>query len=941
MRWLRLSLLRWRSERVSTAILAGLVALSALVLGLVPGLHEAWAATALRSAVAAAPPASRNLELTQVGRVEPDPGPGLASVESVGAALEARLPDPVRALVSSRSLLVESPRWAFVDPGPVPRTARFRFQPGVEPYLRLVAGRWPTSRFETIPGWPPTSFQIVGEPPPVGLFEAAIGRAAAETVGVRVGDIVRLELDRSDPLNGTGFAGRIGQMAVRVVGLFEVVDPTDPYWFGDWPLDETVTRFINVDSEAEDVRLLLAPSAYERYMAETSREGILTSLTWRSFVDPARLSPRTVDALVVGLRRLGTVFRDPTGVPTHLRTNLLVIVEAEQAAFGTAVAAATAAATGPLLLALACLLVVAGLAVRRRRGTLALWRGRGASSVHVAASLVGEGLLVFVPLGLLAGTVAGAVAPVDEPRLPTALGVGVAVVAFGSAAAAALAGSRSLRPGAGRPTADESATRRPSARRRVVELAVAGLALVTAFLVRQRGAAAAAGSFGAGGAAGGGVGAGSVDPLLAAVPALLGLALGLLGRRALPLALRPIAGAAARGRGFVTIHAARRLAAAAGHGPIVLALVAATTVGGYSAAALARLGAASDAAAWQAVGADFRVTRPGGVLPEGTDPGGVAGVAAVAAAYRAGAVVGTVAEPVEVLALDVAAYRRIVAGAPFPVELPPELEARGPDGAIPAVVGERLGAAPDELVPGETFGLVLGGRSVLLRVLGLVPSVPTTAEDGRFVIVDRRLLATAGVELPTTDLFVAAPPSAAEALARFVAERPGLVLAERAAEIRRLEAEPIAAGLTAALLGASGLAGGYAAVLAWASMLVVAAGRSLEGGILEILGLPPAARRRLVFLEYGPLLVGATILGLGAGIGLEAFLAEALRLEQALGRPLPAGLAAELHGGVTIDPVWLVVLLVGSATIAGLGAWWAARTERPLAPAAILRGEVD
>ncbi len=942
MRWLQLSLLRWRSERASTVSLAGLVLVSAFVLGLVPGLHEQWAATALRSALTTAPPASRNLQLTRTGRIEAGPDDPFAPIVAVGTALEARLPEPVRALIAERSVIVESPRWVFVDPGPFPRAARLRFQPDVEGHLRLVAGRWPTDRFETVPGWPPTTFQIeiIGELPPVRLFEVALGRAAAETIGVGVGDVVRLELDRSDPLAGTGFVGRFGQLAVRVVGLFEVVDPGDPYWFGDLPLDRSVTRFLNLNEESADVRFILAPAAYEGYMAATRDQTVPTMLTWRYLVDPERLAPRGVDALVVGLRRLGTVFRDPTGTPTNLRTNLLAIVEAEQVAFGTADVAATAAATGPLLLAGACLLVVAGLAVRRRRGSLALWRGRGASNIHVAASFIGEGLLVFVPLGLAAGAAGGAMAPVDDPRLPVALGVGVAVLVVGSATTAALAGLGSLRPGAGRLAADEPATRRPSARRRVLELAVAGLAIVAAFLFRARGLAAPAGT---GVATGGveGAGGGAVDPLLAAVPALLGLALGLLGRRILPPALRPLARLAARGRGFVAVHAARRLAAASGHGPIVLALLVATTVGGYSAAALARLGAASDAVAWQAVGADFRITRPGGILPEGTDPRGVAGVEAVAGAYRAESVVGTVAEPVEVLAVDVGAYRRILAGAPFPVDFPPELDVRGPDGAIPALVGEPLGAAPDALAPGETLGLLLGPRSVTLRVLGLVPSVPTTAADGRFVVVDRALLAAAGLELPTTDLFVAADPSAAPGLARFVAERPGLVLAERAAETRRLGAEPVAAGLGAALLGASLLAGGYAVVLVWASILVVGAGRSLEGGVLEILGLPGAARRRLLVLEYGPLLGVAGLLGVAAGVVLEAFLAEGLRLEVAIGRPLPPGLAAQLHGTVTIEPERLVLLLGAAAAIAVVGAWWAARVERPVRPAAVLRGEVE
>ncbi|HWP62483.1 MAG TPA: FtsX-like permease family protein [Candidatus Binatia bacterium] len=943
MRWLLLTLRRWRLERTSTASLAVFVVVSAAIVGIVPGLHDGWAATSLRSAVASAPAASRNLQLTQIGRIEPDPERGFASVEAAGTALEARLPEPVRALIASRSATVESPRWVFVDPGPLPRAARFHFQPGVEPHLRLVAGRWPTDHFETVSGWRPKTFpiEIEGPLPPVGLFEAALGRSAAETIGVRVGDVLRLELDRSDPLNGTGFAGRFGQLAVRVVGLFEVVDPADPYWFGDPPLDRSVRRFISMNEESEDVRLVFAPSAYDRYMAETARQEVVTSLTWRYVVDPARLSPRTVDALLVGLRQLGTVFRDPTGTPTNLRTNLLAIVEAEQAGFRSADVAATAAATGPLLLALACLFVVAGLVVRRRRGTLALWRGRGASSVHVAASLVGEGLLVFLPLGLLAGVVAGAVAPVDDPWLPAALGLGVALVVIGSTTAAALAGFGSLRPGAGRPAVDEPANRQPSARRRVLELAVAGFALVAAYLLRERGPATAAGSAVAGSAAGGAAAGGSVDPLLAAVPALLGLSLGLLGRRTLPLVLRPVARAAARSRGFVAVHAARRLAAAAGHGPIVLALVTATTVGGYSASALARLGAATDAVAWQAVGADFRMTRPGGVLPEGTDPAGVAGVVAAASAHRAESVVGTVAEPVEVLAVDVAAYRRILATAPFPVDLPAELEARGPDGTIPTLVGERLGVAPDELAPGATFGLLLGGRPLMLRVLGLVPSVPTAAADGRFVVVDRGLLAAAGLELPTTDLFVAAEPAARDSLKRFAAERPGLLLADREAETRRLQEEPIVAGLTAALLGASLLAAVYAVVLVLASMLVVGAGRSLEGGLLEVLGLPSSARRRLLLLEYGPLLVVAALIGVAAGVALEAFLADGLRLEVSIGRPLPPGLSAQLHGAVVVDASWLLVLLVAAAAIAGLGAWWAARAERPIRPAAILRGEVE
>lgn len=966
MEWLLLAVKRWRRERASTLGLAAVVFAAALVVSALPGLHDRWAETALRSALASAPPASRNLQLSQVGRIEAGGEAALAPVEAVGAALEARLPEAVRALVADRSFFVESPRWLFVDRGSGYRTARLRFQPGIEPHLRLVAGRWPTDRVETTPGWLPTTIELEGSPPPVVLLEVAIGRPAAEVAGVHLGDVVRLELDRSDPLavTGIGLASRFGQLAVRIVGLFEVVDPSESYWFGDPPLDRPIFRFLSLDEDAADVRVVVAPAAYATYLDATRTQAIPSNLTWRYFIDPRRISVRTVDALLVGLRRLGTVFRDPVGRPTSLRTNLPAIVEREQIAFRSAEVAAALAATGPTVLAIASLATLVLLVVRRRSGSLALWRARGASGWHVVASFVGEGLLVLAPLGLAAGLVVGAILaagrelpaggpePTSDLGLAAGLGLAVAVGTIVLSAVVGLLAFRSLRVGSGRWSSLVSAPRPPSGRRIIFEMAVVGLAIVAAYLVREggltgRGIAATEGIAPGGGTAAVGPAGGvndalaGVDPLLAAVPALLGLAVGLVARRALPFLLKPLVAVAARGRGLPALHAARRLAAAGGHGPILLAVITAATVGGYSAASLARLGGATDAAAWQAVGAPFRVTRPDGVLPEGTNPSGLPGVVGVALASRAGSVIGSLAAPVEVLAVDVSAYRGILAGAPFSAPLPAELETPGPDGLVPALVGEQLARPPDDLAPGKTFALTVADRPVTFRVLQVVPALPATAEDGRFVVVDRVALASLGLQLPTTDVFVAAGPDGAAGLARFVANRPGVVLLARDAEQQRLSEEPIIAGLTAALFGASALGAGFAGVLVVAGLLIVGSSRTLEAGVLEILGLRSRERRLLVLLEFGPLLAAAAGAGIAAGVGLELVLAGGIGLEAAIGRPLPPGLTAQLHGSLAVDPLMIGLAFAESVTIAGVGALWALRAERPLTPTAILRGETE
>ena len=202
---------------------------------------------AIRQTVAATPAIARDLQFTQTGSLAPGPAHDpLRAVTAAGDALDATLPGSVAGLIAARSAVVDSVEFV-ADAAPVATThLKFRIQQGLDGRLTWVEGGAPTAERSTTTL--AEAHAAPGEPPLVAdLVEIGLSSAALETLRLAVGDEVVLTPDDNDPIvDAYGRFGGSTVVVARIVGRFDVVDPGDPYWFGDQSLAGAV-RLVDAD----------------------------------------------------------------------------------------------------------------------------------------------------------------------------------------------------------------------------------------------------------------------------------------------------------------------------------------------------------------------------------------------------------------------------------------------------------------------------------------------------------------------------------------------------------------------------------------------------------------------------------------------------------------------------------------------------------------------
>jgi putative ABC transport system permease protein len=925
MAWLLVGLRRLRDERAPAIGLALLILATALVFALGPRILGRVADEALRGAVEDAPAAQANLQLIQARRIGQDARGPLEGARIVGEELEAQLPAGIRGLVDERSFLAETPRYRIEEPTPTESYAILRFQPGLTDRLALTSGRWPAGTTATMPDF---EAEPGATPRDLPVLEIAVSDATAEAYRIAVGDTLRLSLDMSDPLTVRRAGNRI---AAAVVGTYRVPDPGSSFWLGEPVLERPVIRAISSEIQFLDATVVASPDAYDAYMAATAAtpagalEPADLRYTWRFYVDPGRLEGEEAAALVADLRRLEAVF--PTSAAaagpggTILRSGLLRIVAAEQAAWRSAEAILAVAIVGPAAVTLGALGLVAVLVAQRRRAAVALWRSRGASLAQVAGSAIAEGILVALP-AVVAATWLATLAEPDGELGPTALAAAAVAAVATALVTWAVVGAARASDRAARTDRDGGVARRTNPRRTVLELLVVGLALGGALLLRDRGVRAV----------GDGGPIGPADPFVAAVPLLLGLAAALIAIRLYPVVTRLAAAVAATGRDLVAVHALRQASRGVGGGAILLVLLVTAAVAAFGSTTLVHLDRAMDAVAWQETGASFRVVRDPGPLPSGFDSAAIEGVEATAEGHRARVSLGYRVVAAELLALDTAAYARVTAGTPVEPAFP--LDLASPGAEVPAIIGTLAATSGDELALGDTFEVTVGGERVTFRVAEIRPSFPTLPLDEAFIVVDLARLASAvgpdaADALRPTDAFLRAPTDAADGIEAALAVDPGLVLAGRDARAGELRASPIVSSVVAGVTAAAIVAATYAILAIGAALALVGAARAPEVAMLRTLGLAGRQVSRLVAVEYGPLVLVA--LGVGALLGLVTFviLLPGLGFASVVGSPVDVPLA--------LVPGQLVVLAIALAVILVLAIGMAAALERASDPVAVLR----
>lgn len=891
----RLLLRQARAEAATLVALAVTTLLVAGVLAAWPRAVDRMVADDLAQQVAAQSALDRDLTLPAHPQIMVDTVPGPAEVAAGMDGLQASADAQTAGAGPALRELLTTARFAVeravveIERGPrAPDIAQMSLtvliDPGLPERVRWVAGAAPAPYDAGAAAGRPLA-DATGDLPAV---EVVLSVAAAEALRWDVGE-TRRSLDRSFPVD------------LRLSGTFEAVDPADGSWrhlpsaLGASVVDDlnagVLVTGVGFADPGALAALVVPNGTTTRYwhpldvsgVADVDREALIADLQ-RVRADQG-LRSGTTDVLIAGRAREATV------------TSLLDVL-----AVGM-----SGAAVGVLWLA-------AVLAVERRRSALALLRARGASGIAVRGLVAAQGLLVTLPagavgiaLGMLA--VPGATRPAD--LLPPA--------------AAVLAPTVLLAVAAGRVTgragrADVGSA--PWRWRWVAEALVVVAAVVSVVVTRQRGLAGATGG---------------ADPLVSALPVVLGLAAAVLVLRLYPWPVRGLLGLVRRrpgASGFLGAAQAAR-SPAAGLVPVVALVLGVATVA-LSAVTLSTVAAGSERSAVRSTGADVRLdlavrTASGGGLTEeqvaaarGVE--GVAALAAVGDAGRRSVEIGRTSGTAAVVVVDAAALAEVQAGLPGVAALPGALAGAGDGGALPVVLAAGLGAGP-----GQAAAVLVGATpdSVDVDPAAVVGEVPGVVTGQSWVLVDRAAwTARTGLDPVVDRLLVRVAPGAdpQEVAAALTAALDDPLTVRTVAGARaELDRSVLVTGTRTALLVVTGVSALLCAGVLALLLLTGAPARGRTTALLRTLGAPASVGRGLVAAEVagpvvvsaaGGLLVAAVLprLVLGAA-DLRLFTGAAERADLVVD---PATVAAVAGAGLVVCAVALAVAVAAARRVAAV-----------------------
>lgn len=446
----------------------------------------------------------------------------------------------------------------------------------IEEHASPVAGTWPRAGAEP--------------------YEAAIPESVAARLGIAVGDELTVT-NRSD---------RSIQALVRVVGIYRIDDPRDPYWYEDELLTAGLVESSSFRAHGPflvDLETLLTGFA--------PRNVELNWLVFPSFenLEVAHISEmrRRVQQLAP---RLNSAHSD--GLTYIVETQLArILTETERSLLATRSGVLTLTVQMAILAGYA-LLLTAGLLVESRRVETNLLRSRGAGSRQVLAMAIMEGAVLTVPAALVAPWLAarllrvfnnvGPLASIEltiEPTVNASAYVLSFLAAAGCVAALALPAHRAARSF----NEDYVARGREQARtiihRGGIDIALLVLAAIGFWQLQRYGAQITATVQGRLG----------IDPLLIAAPSLGLLAGAVLALRSIPLIARLAERTATAGMSAVRALSAWQVARRpARHSRSALLLIMAISIGLLAAAYTSTWQQSQEDQADYQTGADIRVS---------------------------------------------------------------------------------------------------------------------------------------------------------------------------------------------------------------------------------------------------------------------------------------------------------------------------------------------
>ncbi|PGH50357.1 FtsX-like permease family protein [Streptomyces sp. Ru87] len=897
----------WTRTRLRTApgaalALGALVLVTAFLAALFPRAADADGARGLRQDIASAHPSRSTLDLStpyhgpEMPRRERERLLSPGTVEATYRELLALLPAPLRADraqsaygVQTTTPLTGQDRW-LPRPGGLPPEFVLAAQAGLDRHAEVRAGRLPAARAATSG---------------TREIEAAVTTETARSLRIRAGSVVHVGGNRTEP-----------GLTVRVTGVVDPLRPEGSYWSA-YELLRTPS-LLSTDTRPPEQywkgALLIAPETAPALLGTLGEPRPY----WRIAPDVTGLTARDLPALAdrvawlrsgPGLLKAGEAAGGTVTVAGDL--DAVLAAHRDTASAVTAVTAVAAAGTGTA--AAVTLALAAALQAARRHSELALLRARGGSLAGIAGRLLAESAAVALPaaaVGLLA-----AVWLVEEARLLPSVAGAAAVAVLGCAAlpVRAVVAHRTVRVHGGR---EDVVRARPGRRRTVAELTLLALAAGAVVALRRRGAAD------------------DGDLLVSAAPVLTGLIAAVVLVRLYPLPLRWLARPAGRLRGALGFLALARSGRepSAGTLPLLVVLVALASTA-FGGAVLAGVADARDRAALEAVGADARISAPGGAkaLPEGLagrvrEVPGVRAVAPVLIEYAVDLPQGHPANSSlspTLVGTDPRAYDRFLreqglGGLPAGGADGAEREAGVLDAVASPDVAEALGSEPVRI-------LAAAGRFTV-RVTAVRESVPAVSTSA-FLVVDAAKLPRGE---PNT-LLAAGRGIDAEALRGAVRAADGDAEVALRAEASEDYADSVLQRGAERIFGAAVAAGaGYALLALLLSLLRSAPERSALLARLRTMGLTRRQGRGLLLLEALPQTVPAAVGGVLVGRATVWLLAPGVDLT-----PLAfaGGIARLPDGGAAprsdlwslLVPAAAVVLL--SAAVAAAQAWWLGRRD--------------
>lgn len=516
----------------------------------------------------------RGVSVELEGQLPRDSNAPLSTVTQHGDNYRDNLADSLQTIIDDTQWTVDSPRHHHlmdglqVATGAFQQYFQFRYQSGLDEQTQLVEGREPEPA-EPIMLSELTELPDSIEDQEVPRYEVKIGTGTAEIKELSVGDVFALLPDGNDMLNRGASRGYFERyVAVEVVGIFEPLEPESDFWYYDFRTyetdvytdpDQTIHYSMGIPSESvlEELQAMNDPGNWH--------------YNWRFFVEPGSVAMTDAERTGNDLRSLSQnlgpyeelteMSPNEAARQMNVRTLLPRLLTGAERQYGLTSAVLSLVIAGIVTIGVALSGLLGALVANRRTPEIALMRSRGASPRQLSASQITEGIILAIPAALI-GIVLASVLTNGSP-LADSIVAALAVSLVGVLALWLLT-RRIWTVDLGSLLGRRADVPKGSGQRRiVVELVVVALAIVGIVLLRQRGVTTSTTEEG-------------IDPYVAAVPVLAGLATGIVAVRIFPWLARQLARVAGRRPDVVPFLGLRRIAepSLGRHLPLVVMILA-------------------------------------------------------------------------------------------------------------------------------------------------------------------------------------------------------------------------------------------------------------------------------------------------------------------------------------------------------------------------------